>query len=142
MSKGVYRRYRGSRRRIGVLVPTLIALCVLAAAFLIYVNSNLEDGGDGTTVLKVPFSEEKMVFGEPQVELVVDEPVDVVVEVKLSEYEKRIEKPVFLTLDEEFEANLAAVADANTVVLKYKYDSGEIITDDSAKEACEKIVVN
>lgn len=139
MSKGVYRRYRGSRRRIGVLVPTLVILCLLAAAFLVYVNFNLEDGGDGTTVLKLPFTENTIVFGEPEVELVVDEPVDVVVEVKVSEYEKRVEKPAFLTFDEEFDTNLAALTDVNTVVLKYKYDSGETITDEVAKEAHGKI---
>jgi len=143
MAKGVYRRYRGSRRRAGVLVPTLIVLCILAAAVLVYVNFNLEDGGDGTTILKLPFTDEKITFGEPEVELIVEEPVDVVVEKEveeeLPEYEARIEKSAFITLDEDFDENLALLEDVNTVILKYKYDSGEIIDFEEAKEACNKI---
>lgn len=140
MSKGVYRRYRGSRRRTGVLVPTLIVLCVLAATLLIYVNFNLEDGGDGTTVLKLPFTDKTITFGEPQVDLIVEAPVDIVVDVEVPEYEKRVEKPAFLTFDEKFDENLAALTQVNTVVLKYKYDSGEIISDDDAIAAYNKIV--
>ena len=140
MSKGVYRRYRGSGRRVGVLVPTLVVLCILAALTLIYVNNNLEDGGDGTMVLTLPFGDKKLTFGKPEVDLVVEDPVDVVVEVKVPEYEKRVVKPAFLTADEDFDENLAALTDVNTVVLKYKYDSGEVVADDLAKASYDKII--
>ena len=139
MAKGVYQRYRGSRRRVGVLIPTLVTLCILAAVVLIYVNANLEDGGDGTTLLAIPFSDEKIVFDEPQVDLIVEDPVDVVVEVKATEYEKRVEKPAFLALDENFDENLAALSGVNTVVVPYKDDSGKITPEETVKEVISKI---
>lgn len=139
MAKGVYQRYRGSRRRVGFLIPTLIVLCVLAAVILIYVNANLEDGGDGTTLLAIPFSDEKIVFGEPQVDLIVEEPVDIVVEVKATEYEKRVEKPAFLTIDDKFDENLAALSGVNTVVVPHKDDSGKVVPEETMKEVFNKI---
>ncbi len=139
MSKGVYRRYRGARRRTGVLVPTLVVLCIIAAIVLIYVTFNLEASEDGTTVLSLPFTDKTITFGEPQVELIVEEPVDVVVEIKVPEYEKRVEKPAFLTLDEDFDENLAALTDINTVVLKYKSDGGVVLDDEEVKDAYGKI---
>lgn len=153
MERGVYRRYRGSRRRIGVLVPTLIALCVLAAVFLIYLKFNLTQTETGEMALKLPFSSETVTFGEPEpeeVNLIIEEPVDIYVEPEVPEYQSRIEKPTFVSREMLFDAAafdkmLASVkeSDINTVIFPIKVEDGTVLLNEeniaTVEEALNKV---
>ena len=147
MSKGVYRRYRGSRRRVGVLVPTLVILCVLATVVLIYLNANLTQGENGEMILALPFSENTMVFGEkeaPEQEavLIVEDPVYVEPEI-----EETSSVPIAITketaLSDELDAVLKSLdGTVDTVVIEIKGESGVMPTEgENAKitAAAEKI---
>ncbi len=150
MGRGVYRRYRGSRRRVGVLVPTLIILCVLAAVFLIYLKFNLTQGDSGEMILKLPFSSETITFGEPErvkVNLIIEEPVDIYIEPKIPSYQDRIEKPTFVSKEilldvAAFDKMLASVkeSDINTVIFPVKAEDGTIIINEENAAVIEAAI--
>ena len=140
MKRG-YRRYRGSRR-VGCLIPTLVILCILAAGVLIYLNKNLAIGTDGM-VLKLPFSEKTVTFGEKKKEdvpiIIEDEtkketaPEQTPEQPKPITYEQRQERSVFLpkatVLDAAaLDAALKTLQNTavNTVVLEVKAEDGTL----------------
>ena len=142
-----YRRYRGGKRHIGILIPTLLILCIIAAGVLFYLNHHLAIGPEGM-VLKLPFTEKTITFGgekkeevpliiekEPQQEQKEPEKSEEIKtpEPVIPEYEHRTEKSVFLpkevVLDEEqLDAVLAKLAGSmiNTHIMEIKAEDGTL----------------
>ena len=152
----MYRSYRGSRRRGGCLIPILIALCVLAAIVLIFVQRNVSFTAEGM-VLRVPFSDRTIVLGGKEEEpppLVIEEPEQEQdtqeeeqpepepAEPERPEYETRVEHSLFVpmetVLDESaFDALLAQAqgSQIDTFVLEVKAESGELAFVSTSEEA-------
>ncbi len=64
------RRYRGARKRIGVLIPMLVALCVLAAVALYVIDNNTTFTKEGSFVI----SEKEKTPENVETTLIIDEP--------------------------------------------------------------------
>lgn len=147
---GVYRRYRGNRRRVGFLIPTLIILCVLAAITLIYLNANLTVTEKGTE-LRLPFSEKTILIGGDKekvedVPLIIEEaqPSGLESKEEPDEYKTRIETSIFLPMDvvldsDTLDTSLELLKDSsiNTVVLEVKADDGKLAFKTSDPTAVE-----
>lgn len=154
----MYRSYRGSRRKSGCLIPILVALCIVAALVLFFVQRNVSFTPEGM-VLRLPFTDKTVLLGkgeevpEEDVNLVIDapeepekepfeEPKEEPEEPVLSEYETRIVKSIFVprsvVLDASaFDALLAQAKDSeiNTFVLEVKAENGRLAFASTAELA-------
>ena len=68
------RRYRGSRRKIGLLIPVLVVLCIIAATALYVINNNMTFTKEGSFFIpekdETPQDvEANLVIEEPEVEI-------------------------------------------------------------------------
>lgn len=125
-------RYRGSRRGIGFLIPTLVVLCIVAAVALYIINENMTFTKDG----------KQFIFGQTEEEtetvdanLIIEEPAAPTVEettppVAENSAESINVKAKFIPMGmvkspEHFAEALAAIpAGVDTLVLEVKAEDG------------------
>lgn len=163
MSRG-YRGYRGGRRSVGFLIPTLVVLCVIAAFVLFYLQKNLAFTPDGMQ-LKLPFTDNTINFGggkSEDVPLVVEQEEQSTDAVKpeekeepkvpetpaVPEYETRVENSVFLPRDvvlDPVKLDTAITAldgtQINTVILEVKAESG-LLSFHASSELAADVEIN
>ncbi len=127
------KRYKGARRNIGCLIPTLVALCVLAAGALYFINDNMTYTREGTVFSASKEDENteeevnaNLVIESEQTAEVIPEQSDAPMPEK-DEPRHAVFVPLETVLDTaEFEKELKAFSaeDVNTVVLEVKSPEG------------------
>ena len=127
-------RYRGSRRGIGFLIPTLVVLCIIAAAALYIINENMTFTKDGKQFILGKTEEESETV---DANLIIEEPVETPAEeiappAAAESAESAFVKGKFIPIGtvksaEHFSDVLAQVpAGVNTLVLEVKAEDGTL----------------
>ncbi|MBR5542763.1 MAG: hypothetical protein IKU65_01530 [Oscillospiraceae bacterium] len=127
-SRKSYGRYRGSRRGVGVLIPTLVILCAIAAGTLWFVNENMTFTREGSFF---SFLEKKEDAESEKVEanLIIEEP-EPVAEPEPEPVKTGDVRAYFVPIGtvknaELFSGALASVPqNINTLVLEVKAEDG------------------
>ncbi|MBR3847766.1 MAG: hypothetical protein IKM21_00565 [Oscillospiraceae bacterium] len=128
-------RYRGARKRIGLLIPVLVVLCILAAVALYIIDNNTTFTRDGSFVITQKEEPPKDV----ETTLIIDEPdgTSVAEEIKQEpptpSDEALTTKSLFIPIGtvksaELFDAELASAKslDVNTLVFEVKAEDGSL----------------
>ena len=128
-------RYRGTRKRIGLLIPTLVVLCVLAAVALYVIDNNTTFTREGSFV----FDKKEETPENVETTLIIDETDGTSVAEEIKEEtpvridEALVTKALFLPIGtvkstELFDAELSSAKslDVNTLVLEVKAEDGSL----------------
>ncbi len=127
------RRYRGSRRKIGLLIPVLVVLCIIAATALYVINNNMTFTKEGSFFIpekdETPQDvEANLVIEEPEVEIEPEQMPVVVPQGNVSDVRGYFVPVGSVKSVELFDAELIAAktAGANTLILEVKAEDGTL----------------
>lgn len=128
-------RYRGTRKRIGLLIPTLVLLCVLAAVALYVIDNNTTFTREGSFV----FEQKEEKPDDVETTLIIDEAdgssvaEEVMGEKPTPVDETLVTKALFIPIGtvksaELFDAELSSAksTDVNTLVFEVKAEDGSL----------------
>ncbi len=127
------RRYRGSRQKIGLLIPALVALCLIAAAALYVINNNMTFTKEGSFFIpekdETPQDvEANLIIEEPEIEIEPEPAPAPPVSDNTSDVRGYFVPVGSVKSVELFDAELIAAktSGANTLILEVKAEDGTL----------------